>query len=150
MIKTIKTNSSNLDFIQLVRYLDAELAERDGVDHSFYDQFNKIDQIKYALVAYENGRPLGCGAIKEFSRGSMEIKRMYVLPESRRGGIAMQLVTALQDWASELGYQQCILETGKKQPEAIGLYLKCGFNIIPNYGQYIGVANSVCFGKMLR
>ena len=119
MIKTIKTNSSNLDFIQLVKYLDAELAERDGVDHSFYDQFNKIDQIKYALVAYENGRPLGCGAIKEFSRGSMEIKRMYVLPESRRGGIAMQLVTALQDWASELGYQQCILETGKKQPEAI-------------------------------
>lgn len=150
MIKTIKTNSSNLDFIQLVKYLDAELAERDGVDHSFYDQFNKIDQIKYALVAYENGRPLGCGAIKEFSRGFMEIKRMYVLPESRRGGIAMQLVTALQDWASELGYQQCILETGKKQPEAIGLYLKCGFNIIPNYGQYIGVANSVCFGKMLR
>src|ERR1700741_3898623 len=72
MIHIIRTDSDNKDFIELVRHLDADLAEKDGDDHSFYAQFNKIDKIKYAVVAYENEKPLGCGAIKEFGPGTME------------------------------------------------------------------------------
>ena len=48
-----------------------------------------------------------------------------------------------------INYEKCRLETGKKQPEAIELYKKNGYNIIPNYGQYEGVENSVCFEKTL-
>ncbi len=147
MIKLKRTDSAHQDFIALVRALDADLARRDGSDHSFYAQFNKIDKIKYVVVAYEDGKPVGCGAIKEFAPGIMEVKRMYTLPESRGKGIATKVLDELEKWAAALGYEKCVLETGKRQPEAIGLYQKSGYRVIPNYGQYAGVENSVCFEK---
>lgn len=149
MIRTIRTNSDHQDFIQLVKHLDADLAERDGKDHSFYAQFNKIDKIKYVVIAYDEDKPVGCGAIKEYAPGTMEIKRMYTLPESRGKGIASKVLSALEEWAIELEYEKCILETGKKQPEAIRLYEKNDYSVIPNYGQYAGIENSVCFEKHL-
>ena len=150
MIKIIRADSDNKDFIKLVKCLDADLAERDGEDHSFYDQFNKIDKIKYAVVAYEDDKPIGCGAIKEYSSTIMEIKRMYTLPEGRGKGIATKVLTELERWATELSYKKCILETGKRQPEAIGLYTKNGYKAIPNYGQYANMENSVCFEKEMK
>ena len=147
MIKLKRTDSAHQDFIALVRALDADLARRDGSDHSFYAQFNKIDKIKYVVVAYEDGKPVGCGAIKEFAPGIMEVKRMYTLPECRGKGIATKVLDELEKWAAALGYEKCVLETGKRQPEAIGLYQKSGYRVIPNYGQYAGVENSVCFEK---
>ena len=150
MIRLVRTDSGNQDFIELVKFLDADLAIRDGADHSFYAQFNKIDKIKHVVVAYENNKPIGCGAIKEYASDTMEVKRMYVKPESRGKGIAAQILTELEIWAAELSYTKCILETGHKQPEAIALYKKSGYVPIPNYGQYAGVENSVCFGKSVK
>ena len=150
MIRIIRTDSDNPDFIELVIELDADLAIRDGNEHSFYAQFNKIENIKYVVVAYENDQPLGCGAIKEYSTNSMEVKRMYTSPAGRRKGIATKVLTALETWAAELSFGKCILETGKKQPEAIGLYKKNGYQFIPNYGQYAGIENSVCFEKQIN
>ena len=126
MLRIIRTDSDNQDFIQLVKQLDADLAKRDGDDHSFYAQFNKIDKIKYVVVAYEDHNPVGCGAIKKYSPTTVEVKRMYTAPESRGKGIATEVVTELEKWAAELAYKKCILETGKKQPEAIRLYEKNG------------------------
>jgi len=150
MIKIVRTDSEDQDFIGLVKHLDADLAERDGKDHSFYTQFNKIDKIKHVVLAYENDKPVGCGAIKEYRPNAMEIKRMYTTPESRGRGIASQVLGELEAWASELSYEKCRLETGKKQPEAIGLYKKNGYQVIPNYGQYAGIENSLCFEKEIR
>lgn len=150
MLSFLRTNSDNPDFIALVRLLDADLAERDGAEHSFYAQFNKIDAIKHVIVAYADGKPAGCGAIKELDAETMEVKRMYTPPENRGKGIAAAVLTALENWASELRYKRCVLETGKKQPEAIGLYKKSGYGLIENYGQYAGVENSVCFEKLLN
>jgi len=149
VIDIIRTNSQNQDFIDLVKLLDADLAIRDGEDHAFYDQFNKIDTIKHCLVAYENNNPIACGAIKQFDFNKMEIKRMYVLPEYRGKKIAQHILSELENWAKELGIEKCILETGKKQPEAISLYKKYGYTFIPNYGQYADIENSVCFEKFL-
>ena len=149
MINYIRTDSKNKEFRKLVRELDMELQIRDGEDHSFYAQFNKIDKIKYVIVAYDDEVAVGCGAIKVYSADSMEVKRMYVLPKSRGQGIASLILKALEQWAMELSYIKCLLETGEKQPEAIALYKKNGYNIIPNFGQYENVANSVCFGKKL-
>ena len=72
---------------------------------------------------------------------------MFLLPIFLRQGFAQIVVKKLESWAKELGFESCILETGKNQPEAIQLYQKIGFQIIPNYGQYINVANSVCMQK---
>jgi len=149
MVKILRCSSENTDFIGLVKLLDADLALRDGEDHAFYAHFNKIGNIRFAVMAYENEKASGCGALKAYSADTMEIKRMYVLPESRKKGIASKILSELENWTHELSFSKCILETGKMQPEAIGLYLKNGYKIIPNYGQYSGMENSVCFEKVI-
>ncbi len=148
MPKIIRTNSDNPDFRHLVALLDRDLAIRDGDDHAFYAQFNKVASIRQVVVAYEEGAPVGCGAFKPFDENTVEIKRMFVQPELRGRGIAATVLTELEAWAGELGFDRCVLETGKKQPEAIRLYQKSGYGTIPNYGQYAGVENSVCMEKL--
>jgi GNAT superfamily N-acetyltransferase len=147
MINLIRTNSDNKDFIDLVKLLDAELAEIDGEEHVFYAQLNKTDTLKHVVVAYENEKPISCGAIREHSSTMMEVKRMYTLPGYRGKGLATKVLNELEKWASELSYQKCILETGWRQPDAIRLYEKNGYSRIPNYGKYAGIVNSVCFEK---
>ncbi len=147
MIRLTRTSADHPDFQRLVVLLDRDLKIRDGDDHSFYSQYNKIDKIKYAIVAYVNGGAVGIGAIREISSESMEIKRMYVLPEKRGQGIARTILTELESWAKELNFVRCVLETGKKQPEAIRLYRKAGYHPIANYGPYENVDNSVCMSK---
>ena len=149
MISIVRTDFENQDFIGLVRFLDAYLAEKDGDQHSFYDQFNKIDKIKYVVMAYENEKPLGCGAIKPYGPTAMEVKRMYVSPESRKNGLATRILAELEHWATDLGYNQCVLETGKGQAEAIELYKRNGYEQIPNYAPYTSIENSLCFAKKL-
>lgn len=149
MYRLLRTDSQNQDFKNLVNLLDADLAVTDGDEHTFYDQFNKIDNIKFVIVVYNDNDPIACGAIKEFDPNTMEIKRMYVIPSSRSKGIASKVLLALEKWAVEMLYSRCVLETGIRQPDAVALYRKNGYKIIPNYGQYIGVANSLCFEKIL-
>lgn len=147
MVTFKRTDSSDGYFRSLVALLDADLAIRDGADHAFYSQFNKIQNIRNAIVCYTAGRPVACGAFKPFNDSSVEIKRMFVLPEYRGQGIGLQMLQELEKWAAELGYKSAILETGKKQPEAIRLYQKAGYDRIPNYGQYENIDNSVCMAK---
>ena len=150
MLNLIRTNSENQDFINLVKLLDEDLAIKDCDDHSYYAQFNKIEKIKYVVVAYENEKPVGCGAIKKYNENTVEIKRMYTLPENRGMGIATTVLSELEIWAKEMHYEKCILETGKKQPEAIRVYEKNGYKLIPNYDQYAEMENSVCYKKEIK
>lgn len=149
MITCIRTNSGNTDFQHLVSELDADLRIRDGEEHAFYAQFNKINIIKYVVMAYDGETPVGCGAVKEFMEDAMEVKRMYVPPHKRGQGIASIVLQELENWCREMNYNRCVLETGKRQPEAIRLYEKNGYQVIPNFGQYAGMENSVCFEKPL-
>ena len=149
MIDFVQTDAKNLDFQNLVTLLDQDLQIRDGEIHHFYAQFNKVDFIKNVIVAYADSEALGCGAIKAFDDQTMEIKRMFVKESYRNQGIAAQILTQLENWAKSLGYQKCILETGNNQPEAIRLYHKCNYQLIPNYGQYAGLETSFCFEKKL-
>jgi len=149
MITFIKTVSKNIDFINLVEQLDAELTIKDGEDHNFYHQFNSIANLNFVVVAYKGKKAIGCGAIKPFDEQTMEIKRMFVSENFRGLGVAAQILGDLESWALQLGYSKCILETGKILVEAIALYKKCNYLIIKNYGQYRGVENSVCFQKQL-
>ncbi len=151
MIMLLRTNSSNPDYQMLVVHLDKDLAIRDGeVYHEFYAQYNKSDDIKHVVVAYEGNLPAGCGAIKHYEEGVVEVKRMYVLPAQRGKGIAAKVLKELEQWAIELNYTKAIMETGVKMPEAIGLYTKNNYDIIPNYGQYAGMPDIVCFEKVLK
>lgn len=144
-----RTSSDDNDFRNLVALLDQDLAIRDGDEHGFYAQFNKLDNIRNVIVCYIDEQPAGCGAFKPYDEKKVEIKRMFVLPEFRGHGMGLKILKELELWAAELNYPACILETGKKQPEAIRLYQKAGYEIVKNYGQYENIENSVCMLKTI-
>lgn len=150
MITLKRTNSSNKDFVGLVEQLDAYLKITDGDEHDFYNQYNAIENLKQVVIAYIDDKPVGCGAFKFFENNSVEIKRMFTSEKHRGKGIASLILNELEKWASELNYDSCILETGIRQIEAVEFYKKNSYNIIPNYGQYKGVKNSLCFIKNLE
>jgi len=149
MLNIVRTDSTHPDFLQLIVPLDKELQELYGEEQAFFDQFNKVDLIRHVILAYSHDQPVGCGAIKEYAPDVMEVKRMFVDRRFRGQGIALRVLTALEQWAAEMGYKRCILETGNKQREAIRLYQKAGYQVTPNYGQYIGVESSICMEKPL-
>lgn len=149
MVTLVRTNSENEDLLKLVVLLDEDLKSRDGEDHYFFAQFNKLAGIIGAVVAYVDDEPVGCGAFKRISDTEAEIKRMFVKPESRGQRIAANILAELEVWAQENHFTACVLETGFKQPEAIALYKRSGYTVIPNYGQYSDVATSVCMRRSL-
>jgi GNAT superfamily N-acetyltransferase len=148
-MKIIKTNNSNSDFIDLTKQLDAELNKRYGVKRSEYDKHNLIDPIDTAIIGYLEKIPVACGCFKIFNNTTIEIKRMFVQTGHRRKGFSTIILQSLEEWGSDLGYLKAILETGKKQPEAIALYKNSGYQIIDNYGPYRGFKNSVCMEKFI-
>ena len=149
MIEIKRTNSQNEDFIQLVAALDKDLAIRDGDEHGFYAQFNKIANLNHVVVLYNNNIPVACGAIKPYESNCMEPKHNSVPETQRAKRRASTALTELEKWALDLDTSQLILQTQLKQPEAIAFYRKNNYTVIPNYGQYANIENSVCFEKNL-
>ncbi|HVZ24459.1 MAG TPA: GNAT family N-acetyltransferase [Sediminibacterium sp.] len=149
MIQLQRTTAADEAFRQLVRLLDADLSARDGAEHQFYARYNQLDTIRQAVVLYDAGQPVACGAFKQMDEQSAEIKRMFVLPAYRGKGYAIAVLKELEAWAKEQQYTRTVLETGRRQPEAIALYQKNGYVRIPNYGQYAGIENSCCFAKKI-
>ena len=151
MFEILRSNYSNEDFVALVKKLDAYLTITDGDEHDFYNQFNKIDNINHVVVFSVMGRPVACGAIKKMgTKNVWEIKRMFVEENMRGKGIASLIISELEKWAKELNAEKIVLETGKRQTEAVALYHKNNYQITENFGQYKGVENSICFEKLLK
>lgn len=147
MLTFKRCDSSNDDFQALVKELDHYLAFIDGEEHAFYAQYNKIDSIKHVIVAYLDGRAVACGAFKPYGEHGVEIKRMWASPTLRGQGLASRVLFELENWASSLAYRFSVLETGKSQADAVRLYEKNGYYVIPNYGQYTEAHHSVCYKK---
>lgn len=148
-LKIIKTSPSDPHFKSLIKKLDQDLAITDGEEHGFYNQFNGTNQIKHVLLGYEGDKAVSSGAFKIINTQEIEIKRMYTATHYRGKGYAARILGELEKWGAEEGFKSCVLETGTRQKAAIALYHKCGYQIIPNYGPYVGVKNSLCFKKTI-
>lgn len=149
-LEFIRTTSEHPDFRMLVNALDEDLYQRNGDTQKQYDQYNQIDQIKHGIVVYVDGKPVGCGCFKRFDNETVEMKRMFVLPEMRGKKLAAQLLQELEQWAVDEGYTKAVLETGLRQVEAQSLYSKAGYIRTENYGQYLGMEDSICYRKELK
>ena len=149
LIKIERTNSENEDFRRLILKLEDYLTLIDEDAHSECKQYNKLETIKHTVVAYINGKAVGCDAIREFDRNTVEIKRMFVSDDVRKQGVGTKILSELENWAKELGFEKSILETGNMLPEAVRFYQKSNYTQIPNYGQYKSMEKSICFSKKL-
>lgn len=144
---------SSRDARRLIERLDAELAERypDPADnHLALDQAEVAEAHGVFLIARLTGEPVGCGALRRIGPGIGEIKRMYVAPASRGYGVGRRLLSELERYGRRLGLNRLVLETGERQPEAIGLYERAGFARIDRFGPYLHSPASVCLGKDLE
>jgi GNAT superfamily N-acetyltransferase len=103
------------------------------------------------LVAYADGVPVGCVGWRSLDDGEeiAELKRLYSVPEARHQGIAIKLMAAVEENAREHGRKRMVLETGHKQPEAIALYRKLGYEPIEHFGHYKDSAGVVSLGRHL-
>ncbi len=137
---------------QLIASLNAELLARypeEGATHFRLD----VDEVAPGrgafVVAYRADDPVGCGAIRRIDDDVAEIKRMYVVPEARGARLAAAILAALEAEARALAVARLVLETGERQPEAIALYRRAGFVVIPRFGEYVDSALSLCMAKAL-
>ena len=150
MIDLRRTTADDPDFQSLVAELDKELWRRYPATQQNFAPHNKVDQAARVVVAYSDGKAVGCGCYRPIPEDkTIEIKRMYVLPSARGLGIAREILAELEKWAREAGFVQSKLETGNNQPEAIALYKRAAYCEIPNYPPYINMKDSICMGKSL-
>ncbi len=148
--RIVTSDSRNEDFLDLITLLDSDLNETNGAEQQQYDKFNKVDYIKDVILIYSGGSAIACGAFKEYDSGTVELKRIFVKRDYRNKGLAKSIVKSLEQLAETKGYKFGILETGKKQMEAIHLYQKLGYVVIDNFLPYVGMENSVCMKKELK
>jgi len=147
IIELKRTDSENKDFIKLIIELEKYLAYVDEEAHSECKQYSKLETIKHVVIAYIEGKAVGCGAIRQYDTDTIEVKRMYISINARGQGVGSKILVELEIWAKQLGFKKSILETGNMLPEAIRLYKKNNYIQIPNYGQYENMEKSVCFLK---
>jgi putative acetyltransferase len=132
--------------------LDAEVTEHypNPEDNFFALAEEQVDGRQgVLLVARVDGEPVGCGAVRRLGPATGEIKRMYVAPAARGGGIGARILAELERHARELGIRRLLLETGERQAEAVRLYERAGYARVPCFGEYANAPLSLCMGKDL-
>lgn len=150
-MRFIYTNGENPDFIGLCHDLDDFLNELVGGEknRAEYIQYNKLDDIHDVIVAYDEDTPVGSAGFKKYDDECAEVKRVFIKREYRGKGISKKLMELLEERAKNKGYKYLILESGEPLAAAMSLYRKIGYKVIPNYGQYKDMPDSVCMKKEL-
>ncbi|NIJ55280.1 GNAT family N-acetyltransferase [Dyadobacter arcticus] len=147
MINITRTDSNNPDFQKLTNKLDIELCRIYNTQPKDYEEYNRITDLGTVVLVYFNSDPIACGCFKKLDETTVELKRMYVDSAFRGRGIGSTMVKELENWAMGLGSKAVVLETGKKQPEAIAMYRKLGYHNISGYSKDTETDNSVCMKK---
>jgi putative acetyltransferase len=137
---------------RLIAALDAGLAALYPPEQRFGPNL-KAEQLEAGrgtfLIARDDGRAVGCGAVRVLEGASAEVKRMYVEPDQRGRGVGRAVLAELESAAWEMGVRRLVLETGVHQEAAIALYRRAGFTAIDCWGEYASSPTSLCFGKDL-
>lgn len=135
---------------KLIEALDAELRARYQTAETHGLSARDLDDPETVfLVARRGSDAIACGAIRRIDAATGEVKRMFVHPGFRGRGLSRQILLALEEEARQKGIVTLRLETGVRQPEAIGLYRSAGYAQIPAFGEYVGDIHSVCYEKSL-
>ena len=149
-IEIIKVPTNHPDLLYLVDELNSFFIEEWGeeVNDSYLGQ-HQLTNMKAAFIAYSEKKPVGCICWKERVDGLVEIKRMYVKPECRGTDAAKSLLLTAEKDMVQVGHTEAVLETGTDMKQAIRFYEKQGYQIIPNFGEFVNDSLCVCLAKTL-
>jgi putative acetyltransferase len=138
------------DLHMLIENLDEEMLKLYPAEGIFGVDFSdpKVKEMTFC-VAYVGGNPAGCGGLRPLDGNTAELKRFFVERNFRGRGVASMILNFIEGKAGEQGFTTIKLETGPKQPEAIGLYRQFGYREIEAYGEYVGCEHSYCMEKNL-
>lgn len=144
-------DGSNKDFILLSSMLDSYLNSLVGGEENRaeYILYNQPDDIECVILVYNGDIPIGCAGFKKYDNEAAEVKRVFIKNGYRGKGISKKMMNFLEDKVREKGYRSLILETGEPLIEAMRLYSSIGYKVIPNYGQYVNMPDSICMMKKL-
>lgn len=144
-----EVSCDNPDFLMLCQELDSFLNVAIGGEEKRekYKKFNHTDTMDFVAIAYDNGTPAGCGALRKYSGEEAEIKRVFVREEYRGKNVGGRLLETLTGQAEKLGFKKLILETGAFLAASVRLYRRHGFEQIENYGAYKDMKESLCMGR---
>lgn len=145
------TDGKDTDFAMLCDRLDGALDEivGDSFELSQYKPYNQSESIHDVIMVYQKGKPVACGGFKMYDEDHAELKRIFTEPSNRNMGIGAELIRRLEAKAKIKGYQWCILETGQPLEAACHIYKRAGYKIIPNYGPYVDMPDSICMGRKI-
>lgn len=147
----VKTDGEDPAFVELCRQLDMDLNMQvaDQFDRGKFAPYNKLDSIHDVIVIYKGKDAVGCGSYKFYDEETVEIKRVFLKNDYRGIGLGKELLLRLEADARIRGFRYGILETGSVLYAAKALYQSIGYKVIPNYGQYADMPESVCMHKKL-
>lgn len=148
MLHIVEASIDNPDARELISELNQRLVQITGDDGTanFHTEDIKTDKSSF-LIAYLDGIPYGCGALRRISDDTAEIKRVYA--RRNKVGVGRAVLYKLEEKAIELGYSKLLLETRKQNEHAIQFYDQCGYVHCSAYGNYCGKENAYCFEKQL-
>lgn len=107
------------------------------------------DVLATLLAIDPDGTPLAHAALRDLA-GEWEVKRLFVHSTARGRGIGRHLMSDLEDVARHAGAKRLILQTGDRQPAAVALYQRAGWERIEIYEPYVTTFTfSRCFEKRL-
>lgn len=145
------------DSVRLIEELQQEYVRRYGEP-----DLTPVDPAEFSapeglfMIGYLGNRPVASGGWRVhtadepgFQDDDAELKRMYIVPEERGNGLARRMLSELEASAALAGRKRLVLETGTRQPEAIGLYLSAGYVETVKFGVYRDDPLSRCFAKEL-
>ncbi len=138
------------DVIELIRLLDEYQNLLYTPEGNHLLSIDELDQpnIKF-WVARQDGVAIACGALRTDKEGWGEVKRMFVLPVARGLKLGRGILNLIEEEAKHKGLTCLRLETGPRQPEALGLYKSAGFVERGPFGNYSESPSSVFMEKIL-
>lgn len=149
-ITIVEERPDTVDVSQLITELEAHLAPLYAVESRHGFSVDKLirEGVAFFVARYDD-TPAGCGGVKLYGSEYGEVKRMYVRPEFRGYGLGKQMLNHIAAYTTQHGIHVLRLETGIHQTEAIGLYVRFGFQRIPPFGDYFDDPVSLCYEKRL-
>lgn len=149
MITTEKSDPTSAESQRLMTQLSVVLAAitgDEGKGHFSSDTLN-APRALWALARDHHGVAIGCGAIRPLSATTAEVKRVFSTGEIAGTGAA--LMRFLEQNALLLGYRDIWLATRQINSGAVAFYRRQGYEIIDNYGDYVGREETICLAKRL-